>query len=199
MLSAVGWSFCFGPYYHPQLRHIGPVRKQLRIMTSMNAVLPIIHPGAPSHRVVGVSDPRLLHAVAHALLRFGVERALIVAGPDGLDEFGARGINRYVEAFDGSVRDGELTADSLFGSRRLGTEGGDAAANASIARDTLAGKPSAVLDVVALNAGAALYTVGRSTSIVEGCSMARDFLLSGRAGDQLDRVAAHQRRLAERV
>ena len=200
-VEEVGFGFMFAPTYHPAMRHVGPTRREIGIRTVFNILGPLTNPAGARYQVLGVADAKLLRLMGEALLRLGCARALIVHGEDGLDELSLSAPTRVVEV-DGARGDLlEYTvqpADVGLTPRARDTVlGGDAQQNAARMRTLLAGQESGPLaDMVALNAGAAIYVTGRSESLGDGVRQAGDTLRSGRAATTLDALAAKTRALA---
>lgn len=194
----LGIGFLFARTFHPAMRHVGPIRASLGIRTVFNVLGPLSNPAGATHQIVGVSDVRLAPVMADALARLGKTHALVFCGTDGLDELTTTGPSRMWE-----VRDGEVTA-STFDPTEVGItiarlpdlQGGDVPENVEIADAVLAGQPGPPADIVALNAGAALYAADAVTSIADGVERAREVLASGDAGTLRDRWAARTRELA---
>jgi len=187
----VGLGFCFARTFHPAMRHAGPVRAELGVPTVFNVLGPLSHPGRVTRQVVGVGDGRLIDLVAGALAARGSRHALVVHGDGALDELALTGPTAVRE-----VRDGEVVAVYTIepadaGLAPVGVDdlpGGDAAANAAIARDLFAGAPGPARDIVTLNAGAGLYVAGACDSIADGVERARDAIDRGDAGAMLQRI-----------
>lgn len=187
----VGVGFCFARSFHPAMRHAGPVRAELGVPTVFNLLGPLSHPGRVRRQVIGVGDPRSLDLVAGALAARGSEHALVVHGDGAIDELALTGPTQVRE-----VRDGEVLAPSTYGPADAGLSavtvealpGGDAGANADIARAVLAGEPGPARDIVVLNAGAGLYVAGLVDSIAEGARRAEAAIDAGTAESLLARV-----------
>jgi anthranilate phosphoribosyltransferase len=200
-VEEVGFGFMFAPAYHPAMRHVGPTRREIGIRTVFNILGPLTNPAGARYQVLGVADAKLLRLMGEALLRLGCARALIVHGEDGLDELSLSAPTRVVEV-DGARGDlREYTIQpsdvGLTPRARDTVLGGDAQQNAARMRTLLAGQESGPLaDMVALNAGAALYVTGSSESLGEGVRQAAGALRSGRAAGTLDALAAKTRALA---
>ncbi len=169
-LEEVGIVFLFAPAMHSAMKYVQPARRELRLRTIFNLLGPLTNPARASAQVVGVYSLDLVEKVAEALSMLGVHRALVVHGLDGLDEITITGPTRIAEVREGNVRTYEVTPEE-FGIKRACSEdisGGDAAANAAIIRDILAGKKSPRRDVVLLNAAAALVAAGRAEHLADG-------------------------------
>ena len=198
ILDETGIVFMFAPLHHPAMRHVGPVRRELAMPTIMNVLGPLTNPAGAQRQVVGVADPRLLDLVAEALQVLGHERALVVHGEPGMDEFSPLGPTEVVE-----LRDGELSRYRFDPVAELGWEryepielaGGEREENASVVADVLSGRRAGgARAAVVLNAAAALYVADRAASLEEGVAMAEAILDSGRAWEQLERLreASHR-------
>ncbi len=188
-LDDVGWTFLFAPGFHASTRHaVGP-RKELGIRTAFNLLGPLTNPAVPSAQIVGVPRPELTEFLAGCLRRLGVARAWVVHG-SGIDEMSLCGPTR-VTAFDGgemrtfTVRPEEAGLDPCAAPA---LQGGDARANADIARRVLEGGRGPTRDVVLLNAAAALLVAGRVKDLRAGVAEAGRALDEGRAGALLRRV-----------
>jgi anthranilate phosphoribosyltransferase len=182
-LDEAGIAFLFAPTFHPSMRHAGPTRKDLGVRTAFNLLGPLTNPAGASRQLVGVPRPELTELVARSLALLGSERAWVVHGADGLDEISTTGNTKVSQCRGGAVNTFYVhPAD--FGLPKASPaqlRGGDAAANAEIARAILAGQPGAPRDIVLLNAAASLLIAGRVASIAEGVRAAADGLDSGAA------------------
>jgi anthranilate phosphoribosyltransferase len=193
-LAEAGIAFMFAPVFHPAMGHAAPVRRDLRVPTVFNFLGPLTNPARPFAQVVGVSDPRMLPLMAEVLARRGV-RARLFRGSDGLDELTTTGPSSICEVADGAVR------ATTFDPERAGLrpaspedlQGGDVEAAVDIARAVLAGEPGPRLDVVLLNAAAALEVAGAAGSIAEGLEIAARSVDSGAAAATLHRWVAVSR------
>lgn len=192
VLEAVGIVFMFAPLFHPAMRHVGPVRRELGVTTIMNLLGPLTNPALAQRQVVGVADAPLLPLVAQALAQLGHQRALVVHGAPGMDEVSPCGPTRVAEVENGSVRTYEVTPrDFGFDPVDPGAlAGGDPRKNAAIIRSVLEGSErGAPRTAVVLNAAAAFYVGGRSSSLPDGVPAAEDAIDSGAALDRLNRLA----------
>jgi anthranilate phosphoribosyltransferase len=182
--------FLFAPLYHQAMKHAAGPRKELAIRTVFNLLGPLTNPAGAKRQLLGVYDVSLLPTVAQVLSELGVERALVVAGDDGLDELTVTGPSRIAELRDGEISTYEVVPEQ-FGLRRHSLEdlkGGDASANASIIREVFAGRRGAPRDIVLLNAGALLYLAGRSVSIEAGVIRAAELIDQGEVLRKLDQI-----------
>ena len=190
-LDEAGIAFFFAPTFHPSMRHAGPTRKDLGVRTAFNLLGPLTNPAGASRQLVGVPRPELTELVARSLALLGSERAWVVHGADGLDEISTTGYTKVSECRGGAVNTFYVhPAD--FGLPKASPaqlRGGDAAANAAIARRVLDGEQGAARDIVLLNTAASLLIAERVGSIEDGIGQAATAIDEGRAAKVLERLA----------
>lgn len=188
-LEDIGVAFLFAQTHHGSMKYAGPVRAQLGVRSVFNILGPLANPAMTNYIVLGVYEEELLEPMAEVLKNLGVKHALIVFGDDRLDELSISSTSSVCE-----IKDGEITKYKID-PRELGLSlyskddivGGTADENAVITRDVLEGKEQgAKRDIVLLNAGAALYTIGKAATIKEGVEIARQAIESGKALEKLD-------------
>ncbi|MFC4453335.1 anthranilate phosphoribosyltransferase [Deinococcus sonorensis] len=195
-VDELGVGFMFARNYHPALRHAAPVRGELAARTVFNILGPLSNPAGATHLVVGVYSPALTASLAEVLRLLGARAALVVNG-GGLDEFTVSGVNTVAELKAGELSERTLDPQEVGLDRHdpSALVGGTPAENAVITRALLQGHGTpAQRDIVALNAGAALYLAGRAPDIAAGVQLACQVLESGEAWTLLERYAAHTRR-----
>jgi anthranilate phosphoribosyltransferase len=191
-LHEVGLAFLFAPTFHPSMRNVADVRRDLGIRTAFNMLGPLTNPAGPSRQIVGVPRPELTELIARSLGLLGSERAWVVHGADGLDEISTTGYTKVSECRAGAVNTfyvhpAELGLPKASLSSLLG---GEREVNAGIVRGVLAGQPSPARDIVVLNAGAALFVAGHAATIRQGIVEAEAAIDSGAARRTLDRLVA---------
>jgi anthranilate phosphoribosyltransferase len=197
-IEELGIGFLYARSFHPAMRYVAPVRVQLGIRTAFNVLGPLSNPAGAPHQVVGVSDLRLAPVMADALARLGKRHVLVFRGDDGLDELTTTGPSHLWEVRDGAVTASVLDPEDL-GIPRAGKpdlRGGDVATNVAIADAILGGASGPHADIVALNAGAALYVADAAPDLAAGVTLARDTLTGGAARTLRDRWVARSRELA---
>lgn len=193
MLQDARLVFLFAPNFHPAMRHVGPVRRELAIPSVMNLLGPLANPAGVRRQVLGVADPDRAPVVAEALALLGTEHALVVHGRVGMDEISPQGVTDVWEVRGGTVSRWELDpAIYRLSVPDLGVlAGGSPAENAGRAERLLSGgadaDPSGYAAVL-LNAGAAIFVAGLSGSYAEGIGRAREVIGSGAARAALDRL-----------
>lgn len=138
-----GIGFLFANQCHPAMRHVAPVRRELKFRTVFNLLGPLVNPAGVKRQALGVYGPDIMQLYAGALAELGAEHTLVFCGPGGLDELGLAGCSEVLEMIDGKV-ERKFTFDParLFGRYYPIAEiaGGDAAANARIALAVLEGR-----------------------------------------------------------
>lgn len=188
LLDRTGFCFLFAPAYHPGMKHAAPVRRQLEVRTIMNLLGPCINPARPPVQLLGVADPKMLRRIALTLAAMGVKEALVVHG-SGLDEVALHGETRAIRLSGGDMEELEITPEDAGLERAplKGVTGGGVEENAARMRALLSGMASGPEeDIVVLNTAALLQTAGTAGSLIEGASMAREAVKSGRASQALE-------------
>ena len=195
-LEQTGIAFLYAPAMHSAMKHVQPVRRELRLRTVFNLLGPLTNPANASVQVVGVYAGALVEKLAEALSELGVRRAFVVHGRDGLDEITITGPTKVAEVRNGQVRVYEVTPEEVGLQRATLDEiaGGDATQNARIIRAILDGERSARRDVVLLNAAAALVAAGHAERIAEAVPLAAYAIDSGHARERLQLLVAFTQR-----
>jgi anthranilate phosphoribosyltransferase len=182
-------AFLFAPAFHPAMRFVGPVRRELAVPTVMNLVGPLANPASVRHQIVGVGDRSRAPLVAEALRRLGTEHALVVHADVGMDEIAPAGRTAVWEVRGHDV-EAWTVEPATFGLEDVELDalaGEDPPANATrITR--LLEQPNAdraARNAVLLNAAAALYVAGLADTMAGGIELARAALEDGRAADAL--------------
>ena len=185
------FAFFFAPRFHNALKNVAPARKALGFKSVFNLIGPLANPASSTHQLLGVYDKSLTPLMAKALQVSKIERALVVSGQNGYDEISLTTPTQISE-----LRDGKITT-SIFDPRDYGIklvehellQGGDKLHNLQIAKELLEGKDSPRLDLLSLNAGAALYVYGESESIYDGFKKVKEHLLSKKVAEFVKELA----------
>lgn len=187
-LAEIGITFLFAPKFHPGLRALAPVRKQLPFRTLFNLVGPLANPARPEYQLVGVAGTVQPRLVAQTIARLGTRRAAIVTGADGMDEVSLSGPTRVLVVENGAVTERSWSPDD-FGLETWAVAdlrvSGPSDSASRISR-MLAGEPGAVRETVLANAAAALWVAGEP-DLLASVARAADAIDSGRAARLLDR------------
>jgi anthranilate phosphoribosyltransferase len=201
-IEEAGFGFMFAPAHHQATRFVVPVRRELAVRTIFNLLGPLTNPAGARRQLIGVSDPAFVERMAGALAMLGVDRALVVASEDGLDEISANAPTQVVEVNGEDITRYTLTPQEVgvepasAPAAEQGFGGGTPEENARITRTILQadgeqdGKPAGIPagePLAAINAGAAIYVAGRVGSIAEGVEAARTALVERAAASALDR------------
>jgi anthranilate phosphoribosyltransferase len=189
VLDDTGFCFLFAPAYHPGMKHAALVRRQLQVRTVMNLLGPCINPARPPVQLLGVADPKMLRRIAQTLNAMGIKDALVVHG-SGLDEVALHAETRAMRLSNGEITEITITPEDAGIERAplTGVTGSDVEENAARFRALLdSGGNRAEQDITIINAAALLWTAGKSETLRQAADLARDALLSGRAGAVLDK------------
>ena len=182
-IDEIGIGFLFARKLHGAMRHVGPVRVELRIRTIFNILGPLTNPAGADGQVIGIFDGALVEPMASVLAALGTRHAYVVHGSDGLDELTLSGPSRVAEAVGGAVKTYEVSpGDYGFASAPIeALLGGDAADNARILRAILEGETGPRRDAVLYNAAPAIVAGGKAIDWHEGIQVARESIDSGAA------------------
>jgi len=187
-IEAVGVGFMFAPMHHSAMKHaIGP-RKEMAVRTIFNLLGPLTNPAGAPNQVIGVFDRGWVEPLAQVLKQLGSRHVMVVHGSDGLDEITIGG-----ETLVAELRDGEVTTYTInpgqFGMETTSLETlavNNAQESLAMVRGVLENQKGAASDIVALNAGAAIYVAGLTDSLAAGVEKAQAVMASGEASAKLD-------------
>jgi anthranilate phosphoribosyltransferase len=195
-VKEMGVGFMFAPAHHSAMRFaIGP-RKELGLRTIFNMLGPMTNPADVKRQVIGVFNGALCRPMAEVLGRLGSEHVMVVHAKDGLDE-----ISLATETQVAELRNGEIIEYTIkpedFGVQSkslIGLSVKTAEESLALIKDALGKRHSELAekaaDIIALNAGAAIYVSGVASSLADGVEMARDAIGSGLAGEKIQELAA---------
>ena len=197
-IAETGMGFMFAPIHHPAMKNVAPVRKEMGVRTLFNILGPLTNPADAPNILMGVFHPDLVGIQVRVLQRLGARRAMVVWGRDGMDEISLGGATLVGELRGSEVLEYEIHPEDfgipMAASRNLRVE--DPEQSRAMLLEALDGKDGLPKEIVALNAGAALYAAGRAVSIADGIGQARKALEGGKARAKLDEFVAATRRLA---
>jgi anthranilate phosphoribosyltransferase len=188
ILDEAGLVFLFAPTFHPAMRELGTVRRELGVRTIFNSLGPLANPAGATRQLIGVGRPELVRLLADALASLGTERAIVFHSENGLDELTPGVAAAGVEVRDGWTRPWRLEPAVLRQTPVAIEElaGGDAAANAEQLVRVLEGEPGARREAVLVNAAAALVVEGRASDVPDGYDRARASIDGGAARERLE-------------
>jgi anthranilate phosphoribosyltransferase len=186
-LAEANVTFLFAPLYHPVMRKIAAVRRELGVRTVFNLAGPLSNPLAVSRQIVGVDRPERVPVVAGALAALGTERALVFSHESGGDELLPFGVTNVAEVSPGGIRRFGLRARDFHVEECAPADlrGGDSIENADLLRRVLDGEPGPCRDTVLMNAAAALVVARAAGDYHEGVRMAAASLDTGKARQAL--------------
>ena len=197
ILKKINICFLFAQNYHIAMKYVAPIRKELGIRTVFNILGPLSNPAGANMQVMGVYDEKLVEPLARVLSNLGVKNAMVVYGQDKLDEISMSAPTSVCGIRDGWFQSYTLTPEQ-FGYERCSKEelvGGTPEENAEITRAIVEGRErGAKRQAVCLNAGAALYIVGKTETIEDGVRMAEKLLDSGEAAKKLQQFITESTR-----
>ncbi|HEX3795794.1 MAG TPA: anthranilate phosphoribosyltransferase [Acidimicrobiales bacterium] len=196
-VDEAGMGFCFAQRFHPAMRFVGPVRKELGVPTVFNFLGPLINPARTRHQLVGVSDPTMASTMAGVLGATGSRRSMIIHADDGLDELSVTSPSTVHELVGDGLGNVEL-ATWRVDPQSLGLapatmedlRGGDAAYNAGAIRSVLDGEQGPRRDIGVLNAAAGLMVAGRVNDLETGLVLAAEAIDSGASAVVLEKMIA---------
>lgn len=182
-LDEVGLAFIFAQSMHPAMRFIGPARKVLGIPTIMNIVGPLANPVDLETQLMGLYRVDLQETAAKVMQKLGRKRALIITGPNNMDEAALYGENTYTLLENDRISQHSFTYQDLGMTRVELSDivGGDAKQNAEILLSVLENQASPYLEITVLNAGLGFYANGKVDNLVDGVELARQLIADGSA------------------
>ena len=191
-IAQTGLGFMFAPNHHPAMKNVAPVRRELGIKTIFNILGPLTNPASAPNILMGVFHADLVGIQVRALERLGAEHAVVVYGRDGMDEVSLGASTLVGELKNGVITEYEIHPEDF---------GLTMASNRALKVDTpeeskamllgvLANQPGPARDIVALNAGVALYAANVAPSMQTGLQLAQQALASGAALAKLTEVVA---------
>lgn len=202
MLDEVGMCFMFAPLYHPSMKYVAPVRRELKIRTVFNILGPLVNPAHVPNIVLGVFSKDIMHTIADTLILLNIQRAMVVYSDKGVDEITLDG-NTHVIEITGThkkeycINPMDLYPDfAVFKDEDVDAyiEGGDANYNAQLLENILKGSEGNIMQkrviesILSLNAGAVLYISGKASNLSEGISMALESIHSKSAYEVLKKM-----------
>jgi anthranilate phosphoribosyltransferase len=196
-LQKLGIGFMFAPAHHAAMKHAAPVRKELGVRTLFNILGPLTNPAGAKSQVMGVFHPDLVGIQVRVLQRLGSRHVMVVYGLDGLDEISISGDTMVGELVNGQINEYNLHP-SHFGLElydRRAIQVTTVEESKAMIQAVLDNQPGPAHNIVALNAGAAIYVAGRAPSLKAGVQRASETIRSGAAKQKLEEFVGFTRRL----
>lgn len=201
LLRQEGITFLHAPQVHPKMKRIGAIRQQIGKPTIFNLVGPLTNPVPLKTQFTGINRPDFTMDYAAVLRMLGRERAIVVSGAGGMDEASLAGQNIFALLDKGDLIPFSLTADDvgLAYAPASAIRGGSAKENAAMIRAILKGQRGPHFDTIVFNAGIGLFANGQVGTIQEGVKQAADSILSGKALQKLEAVAAFSKQIGQKA
>ena len=191
-VAEVGIGFMFAPNHHPAMKNVAPVRKELGVRTLFNILGPLTNPASAPHILMGVFHPDLVGIQIRALQRLGAEHALVVYGRDGMDEVSLGAATLVGELKDGEISEYEIHPEdfglTMASHRALKVDTPEQSRDMVLS--VLDNQEGAPRDIVALNAGVALYAANVAPTIAAGLALAQHALAQGAGKAKLAQLTA---------
>ena len=187
-LATTGIGFMFAPNHHSAMKNVAPVRREMGVRTIFNILGPLTNPAGAPNTLLGVFHPDLVGLLVRVMERLGAKHVLVVYGKDGMDEISLGAATMVGELKDGQISEYEIHPEDfglqMFSNRSLRVS--NAEESKSMLHSALANEPGTAREIVALNAGTALYAANAAASIPQGIELAREAMASGAARAKLD-------------
>jgi anthranilate phosphoribosyltransferase len=179
-LRESGFTFLYAPRYHPAMRNVGPVRRELRVRTIFNVLGPLTNPAGATRQVVGVAHPTLVETLGEVLRALGVDRGAVLHAGNGLDEV-AGDVPTHIYSFDSEGGRSWMLEPSAYGIDvpTASLVGGSVEACREVFVRTLGGESTPASKVVALNAAVVLYAIGAEARLDEALERTQSVMRSG--------------------
>ncbi|HVZ46197.1 MAG TPA: anthranilate phosphoribosyltransferase [Ramlibacter sp.] len=191
-IDECGIGFMFAPNHHPAMKNVAPVRKEMGVRTIFNILGPLTNPASAPNILMGVFHPDLVGIQVRALQRLGAEHAVVVYGRDGMDEVSLGSATMVGELKAGEITEYEIHPEDfgmpMASNRALRVE--TPQQSLELMRQVLDNQPGACRDIVALNAGVALYAANVASTMKEGIAKAQAAIASGAAKAKLEQLIA---------
>ncbi|PJK09257.1 anthranilate phosphoribosyltransferase [Lysobacteraceae bacterium NML120232] len=197
-IERTGIGFMYAPLHHPAMKQVAPVRREMGVRTLFNILGPLTNPAGAENILMGVFHPDLVGIQVRVLQALGAKRALVVWGRDGMDEISLGAATLIGELRDGTVREYEVHPED-FGIPMAHTRNlrvADAVESKAMLLAALGNTPGLALEIVVLNAGAALYAAEVAESMADGVARARAVIASGAAMEKLQQFVEVTQELA---
>nr|ADC94823.1 putative anthranilate phosphoribosyl transferase TrpD [Collimonas sp. MPS11E8] len=197
-IEQTGIGFMFAPNHHAAMKHAAPVRKELGVRTIFNILGPLTNPAGAPNILMGVFHADLVGIQVRVLQRLGAQHAIVVWGRDNMDEVSLGAGTMVGELVNGEIREYEIHPEDfglqMTASRNLKVS--NAVESKAKVLEALQDQPGAARDIVAINAGTALYAAGVAASIGDGLEKARAVIASGAAKAKLDQFVQATQNIA---
>jgi anthranilate phosphoribosyltransferase len=197
-IADIGIGFMFAPAHHGAMKNIAPVRKELGVRTIFNLLGPLTNPAGAANQLMGVFHPDLVGIQVRVLQSLGSRHVMIVHGKDGMDEASLGAGTLVGELKDGAIHEYEIHPEdfglAMASNRSIRVSSKEESRDYVL--EALGNTPGTARDIVAFNAGLAIYVGNHAATIQDGIKMAFEAIASGAARDKLEAFCAHTRKYA---
>ncbi len=197
-IGETGIGFMFAPAHHGAMKYIAPVRKELGVRTIFNLLGPLTNPAGAANQLMGVFHADLVGIQVRVLQLLGSRHVLIVHGKDGMDEASLGAGTLVGELKDGNILEYEIHPEDfglpMASNRHIKVSSKEE--SRTLVLQALSNHPGTARDIVAFNAGLAIYVGNHAQSIAQGIAMAFEAIASGAARDKLESFCAFTRKFA---
>ena len=196
-IETVGIGFMFAPIFHPAMKHVAKPRKEMGIRTVFNILGPLTNPAGAKKQMIGIADRSQGELLARVLVLLGSEHAMIVHGEDGLDEITISGKTSVWEIKNKEIHTYEIDSRELGVKTNSidGIKGESISDNVTMFRSVMDGQQGPCMDIVTINAGAALYVAGATSSIKDGQTIAENCIKNGKARAKISQLVEISQRI----
>jgi anthranilate phosphoribosyltransferase len=198
-IDRVGVGFMFAPAHHSAMKHVITARKEIGVRTVFNLLGPLTNPAGAPNQVMGVFEQEWIEPLLKVFKQLGSQHVLVVSSDDGLDEISTSAPTRVGELKDGEIRTYQVSPEDFGLSLQpdySALQIDSVEESLGLLRSALAGEHKAGGEIVALNAGAAIYAAGLAESIAQGVKLAQEIIPSGRAVAKLEELASFTQAMA---
>jgi len=198
-LRETGVGFMFAQNHHTAMRHVAPVRKELGVRTIFNILGPLTNPAGARNQMMGVFHPDLVGIQVRVLKALGSRHVLIVHGQDGMDEASLGAATLVGELKDGEIQEYAIHPEDfgldMVSNRSIRIQNRDDSKALVLA--ALSNTPGVARDIVAYNAGLAIYAGNKADTMAQGIEVAFEMIASGAARDKLEQFCQATQRIAQ--
>ncbi len=197
LIDELGVGFLFAPQHHTAMKHAIGARRALGLRTLFNLLGPLTNPAAAPNQILGVYAPELVVPLAEVMHALGSRHVIVVHSHDGLDEISIAAPTGAAELKNGGIREFEIRPNDygIAHDSLAALQVADARQSLALVEAALGGESGPAADIVALNAGAAIYVSGRAESLEAGIKQAQDILASGAGLERLKQYASRSNAL----
>ena len=197
-IAEIGIGFMFAQQHHSAMKHVAPIRKELGVRTIFNILGPLTNPAGAKNQMMGVFHPDLVGIQVRVLQSLGARHVLIAHGMDGMDEASLGATTMVGELHNGKILEYQIHPEDfglgMASNRTIRVESKEQ--SKTLVLQALDNNPGTARDIVAYNAGLAIYAGNGAASIADGVKKAFEVIASGQAREKLEQFCALTRKLA---